>query len=348
MADERSDRLARKAVPQSGCLVVGGRDDSSARPGERDPDDRILVAVHVGDPPARCRVPKANRVVWIHTAGDQARSVGTEGQGARVLDVAAQRGDQVAGSRVPQADMVFPFAVGSDPLAVGTDRQLINPVFVATHRPDRPARRRIVDADLTIQANDEPPAVRCERRGELDHGPIDDGDGPARRGIPQTNGLSIQRDDPLSIRTIDQTLDRSRMPGHDRHQASCRRLPEANGRVCRTRSEAFAVGTVSQGRYGALMPAQGEERSAVRHVPDAHGPIVDVRAGELLSRQDNDRKLPDAPCQRHPGHHGAGAVEQAVQVSPLPVAVLQRGRVEISPGGVAVLELQGRRGGREI
>ena len=47
-------------------------------------------------------------------------------------------------------------------------------------------------------------------------------------------------------------------------------------------------------------------------------------------------------------HHGAGAVELAVQVPPLPIAVLRRRRLEGPSGGLAVLELQGRRGGRDI
>ena len=59
-------------------------------------------------------------------------------------------------------------------------------------------------------------------------------------------------------------------------------------------------------------------------------------------------KSPDSPSRRAPGHHGAGAVELAVQVSPLPVAVLRRRRLEISLGGGAVLELQGHRRGCDV
>ena len=52
---------------------------------------------------------------------------------------------------------------------------------------------------------------------------------------------------------------------------------------------------------------------------------------------------------RHePWHDRAGAVELAVQMPPLPVAVLLRRRLEGSPGGLAILELQGRCGGRDV
>ena len=51
-------------------------------------------------------------------------------------------------------------AVGRDPLAVGTDRQVDDLMFVASQHGDPPARRRVVQANLAIQADDEPPTIR--------------------------------------------------------------------------------------------------------------------------------------------------------------------------------------------
>ena len=80
------------------------------------------------------------------------------------------------------------------------------------------------------------------------------------------------------------------------------------------------------------MPAQGADRRTGRRVPDVDGAFILVRAGELHSRRADVRQLPNPAGRRGPGHHGAGAVELAVQVSPLPVAVLRRRRLEIPPG----------------
>ncbi len=68
---------------------------------ERHPSDRILVAPHLGDQPARRRIPQAYGIVWINTSRDEARPVGTEGQGPRVLHIAAQHGDLLAGYPIP-------------------------------------------------------------------------------------------------------------------------------------------------------------------------------------------------------------------------------------------------------
>ena len=98
---KRSDRLPGDTVPQPDRLVLGRRDDAPTVQAERDRSDRILVALHVGDPPARRRIPQAYGIVRIHTSRNQPRPVGTEGQGPCVLDIAAQDGDLLAGYRIP-------------------------------------------------------------------------------------------------------------------------------------------------------------------------------------------------------------------------------------------------------
>src|ERR1700722_18930878 len=133
------------------------------------------------------------------------------------------------------------------------------------------------------------------------------------------------------------------MPAQYRYFFSRCRLPETNGLVGGTGGEAFAVGTVGQRADGAFMPAQGADRRTGRHVPDVDGAFIFVHGSKLISRRADDRQLPTPRSRRGPGHHGAGAVELAVQVSPLPVAVLRWRPVEGPLGHAAVLELHGRR-----
>ena len=81
--------------------------------------------------------------------------------------------------------MFLAFAVGRDPLAVRADRQVEDPMVVAAQHGELPARGRVVQADLAVQADDQPPAIRQEERGEIPRVAAEDGDGPARGGIPQ-------------------------------------------------------------------------------------------------------------------------------------------------------------------
>ena len=222
-------------------------------------------------------------------------------------------------------------------------------MIVAAQHGELPARGRVVQADLAIQADDQPPAVRQEERGEIPRMAAEDGDGPARGGVPQAAGLPIQRADPLPVRAVRQPFDRFLMPAQDVHGFSRRQLPETDGLVGRAGGEAFAVGAVGQRGDGALMPAQGRDGRTGRHVPDVDGARVAVHARELVARRADDRPWPQEFRGRFSaGHHGAGAIEPDVQVSPLPAAVLRRGRLEGPPGRVAMLELQGRRGGRDV
>ena len=80
-------------------------------------------------------------------------------------------------------------AVRRDPLAVGADHQVDDLMFVASQHGDPPARRRIVQANLAIQADDEPPTIRCEDRGEL---PCT---GPARTAMTRPVVASHRRPD---------------------------------------------------------------------------------------------------------------------------------------------------------
>ena len=77
--------------------------ETMRRPSGPNATDRIVFLWPriVGDLPARRRIPQAYGIVRIHTSRDQARPVGTEGQGPWVLDIAAQDGDLLAGYRIP-------------------------------------------------------------------------------------------------------------------------------------------------------------------------------------------------------------------------------------------------------
>ena len=90
-------------------------------------------------------------------------------------------------------------------------------------------------------------------RGDVPHGPSENGDDLARGGVPQTTGLPIHRANPLSIRAKRQPLDRLFVPEQYRHFFCRRRVPETNGRVGGTRGEALAIRTVGQRPDGAFM-----------------------------------------------------------------------------------------------
>ena len=161
---------------------------------------------------------------------------------------------------------------------------------------------------------------------------------------------SVQRADPLPVRAVRQPFDRLLMPAQHRDFFRGGRIPEPNGLVGGTGGKAFAVGAVGQRENGAFMPAQGADGRTGRRVPEVDR-VASSRStvaswspdGLMIGRCHNESR-----GRLSAGHHGAGAVELAVQVSPLPAAVLRRRRLEGPPGRVAVLELQGRRGGRDV
>jgi hypothetical protein len=107
--------------------------------------------------------------------------------------MAAQAGDLQSGHAVPETDLVLAVALGRDPLAVRADRQSEDPALVDPQLGSLRARGRVVDADPAIQADDEPPAIRREQRGEAPRLPAEVDDGPARLGVPEATGLGIHR-----------------------------------------------------------------------------------------------------------------------------------------------------------
>ncbi len=146
-------------------------------------------------------------------------------------------------------------------LPSGLTSQVEDLMFVASQHGDPPARGRIPQANLAIQADDEPPTIRCEDRGDLA--------ARAQRRTAMARPVvashrrpesPIQRADPLSIRAVSQPLDPFLMPAQYRHFFSCRRVPETNGLIGGTGGKAFAVRTVRQRINGAFMPAQGADR----------------------------------------------------------------------------------------
>ena len=163
---------------------------------------------------------------------------------------------------------------------------------MASQHGDPPARGRIRRGNLVLRADDDPPAIRLEKRGDMALGPAEDGDGPARGGVPQATGPSVQGADPPSVRAERQPLDGFVMPAQHRHFFSRARVPQTNGLVGGTGGKASAVGAVGQRGDGTFMPAQGADRRTGRHVPEVDGARISVHGGELLARRADGRQLP--------------------------------------------------------